>query len=287
MPNARRRGVSVRIFLADGTPEGLRVVEKSNWTGMALMCSRVQFPDVRERPEFGRAGVYVLVGPDDSDRRRIYIGEADVLRDRLRDHFRSKDFWTHLIVFTSKDENLNKAHVQYLEARLVEEAVAAKRAAIENGNSPQRPNLSEADRSDAESFLDEMLVIYPLLGIRAFEMVQVSAASGVAERLVLAGKGLHAEGVEHEEGFLVFKGATAAAETVPSLPRHEVEHRQELVASGVFRTGPNGLVLDQDYVFSSPSRAAAIVLGRPANGRTEWKDAHGRTLKEIQDTRVV
>lgn len=128
------RGVSIRLFLADGTPDGLRLVEKSNWTGAALVCSRTQYPEVRGRPEFDRPSVYILTGPSETDdsTHRVFIGEADVGRDRIDNHLRNKDFWTRLTLFTGKDENLNKAHVRYIESRLIELANRAKRSELDN-----------------------------------------------------------------------------------------------------------------------------------------------------------
>ncbi len=152
-------GASIRIFLADGTPDGLRLVEKSNWTGLGIVCPRSQYPAVRPRVEFGRPGVYVLVGPGDSALPQVYIGEAEELRSRLDNHRQTKDFWTRVIAFTSKDGSINKAHVRYLESRLIGLAAAAKRAELANGNAPALPALSEPDKADVENFLREMLVI--------------------------------------------------------------------------------------------------------------------------------
>ena len=97
-------GTSIRIYLADGTPDGLRIVEKSNWTGIAVVCSRSQYPKVRNRDEFSGPGVYVLIGPpvDPSPKPVLYIGESDVIRKRLDQHARTKDFWTSLIAFTAE-----------------------------------------------------------------------------------------------------------------------------------------------------------------------------------------
>lgn len=138
-----RRGFSLRVFFPDGDPAGIRVIEKSNWTGNGLVIPRSLFAIARERAELMRAGVYVLVGESDAGPLpRAYIGEGDPVRPRLEQHGRSKDFWTHAVVFTSKDQNLNKAHVQRLESRLVALAVAAKRCELDNGNVPQAPSLS-------------------------------------------------------------------------------------------------------------------------------------------------
>lgn len=139
------RGLSIRIFLADGRPEGLRRVEVSNWTGVGLVCSRSEYTAVRAREDFGRPGVYVLDGSASggSPSGRIYIGEADELRSRIDNHARYMDFWTTLFAFASKDENLNKAHVRYLESRLIALANKAKRVEVENGTAPPLPHLSE------------------------------------------------------------------------------------------------------------------------------------------------
>lgn len=284
--SSRRRGTSIRIFLADGVAEGLWVVEKSNWTGVALMWPRSEHGQARHRPELDRPGVYTLVGPAEEalDRPRIYVGEADILRKRLDQHQAGKDFWTRAIVFASKDGSLNKAHVKYLEGRLLSLAQEARRAEIDNGNVPQLPTLSEAETADVEAFLDEMLLIYPVLDLRVFEPAQ--AVPTTTERLHLEGPEAKAEGTESAEGFLVFEGALARPSTTPSLHGFMAQLRERLLAEGVLVAAPDGLRFTRDYLFSSPSTAAAVVLGRNANGRTEWKDATGRTLKEIQTSAV-
>ena len=277
-----RRGVSVRIFLADGSPDGLRIVEKSNWTGRAVMCSRAQYPSVSGRDEFGRPGVYVLTGPaEDGSGIAAYIGEADVVRTRLNSHVREKEFWTQVVVFSSKDENLNKAHVQHLEAKLVELAIKAKTVKILNGNAPQLPNLSEAERADAEAFLDDMLVIYPILGITAF--VQAPVHEKGQTLLFLRGSDAEGRGFDTPEGFVVRAGAKARINSVPSYPKFFTEFREKLKAEGVFKEQDGHLVLTQDYSFTSPTTAAMTLMARTANGRIEWKDERGRTLKEIQE----
>jgi len=162
----QRRGYSIRIFLAEGTPSGLKFVEKSNWTGLGVVCPRPRFSAVKDRKEFARAGVYVLVGPSESSDVPIaYIGEADPIRARLEKHHSQTDFWSVAYFFTSKDTNLNKAHIEYLEHCLVALAKEAKRCKLENGNVPGKPSLSEADEADVECFLDEILLCFPVLGV--------------------------------------------------------------------------------------------------------------------------
>ncbi len=185
------------------------------------------------------------------------------------------------MAFSSKDQNLNKAHVQHIEYRLVALAQRAKRCELENGNVPQPPTLSEADAADAESFLEDMLLCLPVVGVTLFEQAGAAAPKGLDLRL--KGKGIEGRGVETPQGFVVRAGSQAVKGEVKSIHAYITELRQALAAKGVLRAEGEGYRLSQDYTFASPSMAAAVLLGRTANGRIEWKDAKGRTLKEIQE----
>ena len=281
------RGVTIRLFLVEGVPDGLWTVEKSNWTGIGLMCPRSSYPRARLREELARPGVYVLAGPSDitAGRTRIYVGEADVLSKRLDQHYKDKDFWTRAVVFTSKDQNLNKAHVRSLESRLIRLANDAGRAEVENGNAPAAPSLSESEAAEIDAFLEEMLSIYPVLDLRAFDRVEAGDPSAV--RLFASGPNAKAEGAVASEGFVVFSGSTARAVEVPSATSFVTGLRAQLIAEGVIAGDGPSLRFTRDYLFSSPSAAASAVLARNANGRTEWKDAQGRTLHEIEAASVA
>lgn len=277
---------SIKIFLPDGTPEGLKIIEKSNWTGCGLVFPRAIFPERKQREEFCRTGVYVLVGPaEEGDLPTIYIGEGDPVKPRLEQHYAKKDFWTWGIFFTAKDSSLNKAHVQHLECRLVQLACEAKRATLDNGNKPQPPALSEPEKADAESFLSDMLSIFPLMGLAAFEKPTVTANS--KRKLKLEGKGVKAEGHESPQGFVVLKGSRAVAQETAAIHAYMKTLRIELKANGVLVDHDGSYIFTQDYLFSSPSTAAGVILGRAANGRIEWKDAKNKTLKEIQEQQVT
>jgi hypothetical protein len=279
----QRKGYSIRIFLAEGTPSGLKFVEKSNWTGLGVVCPRPRFSSVKERDEFSRAGVYLLLGPSESsDLPVAYIGEADPVRFRLEQHHSSKDFWTVAYFFTSKDTNLNKAHIEYLEHRLVALAKDAKRCKLENGNVPGKPSLSEADEADIKSFLEELLLCFPVLGVTIFERPESRPVG--RQILLLKNKGITAQGYESEDGFVVRSGSTTVIKTVESIPPHALTLRQELLVSGILRQENKDFCrLTQDYEFSSPSTAAAVLIGASVNGRDWWKTADGTTLKQLQE----
>lgn len=275
-------GTSFRIFFPKGSSDGFRLLEKSNWTGHGLLCPRPVFGEAKSRAELARTGIYVLLGPSsEGELPEVYIGEGDPIRPRLEQHQRNLDFWTTAICFTSKDTNLNKAHVQYLESRLVELAKAAKRCTLQNATTPQLPSLSEADVADTEAFLAEMLLCFPVLGVTVFEKPEKQARS--RETLALKAKGIVATGYESSGGFVVLSGSGVVGKEVPSIHAYISELRTSLLKQGVLSTDGSAAVFKQDYEFKSPSMAAAVVLARTANGRVEWKDSKGRTLREIQE----
>lgn len=281
---------SLRIFVADGDPDGLRLVERSNWIGKGVMFPRAVLPQVRQRSEFNQTGVYMLLGPStERDGEMLYVGEGDPVRPRLDSHFANKDFWTHAVFFVAGQGLLNKAHVQYLEAQLILRAKNAKRVQLDNATSPDEPTLSEADRADMDVFLENMLGMLPLLGIHAFEASATSSAYTIGEALICHGRGVKASGYDTPQGFVVRKGSQAAGDEVPSLKEHfpnVSRHRVDLLKSGALAKDGIHLVFTQDYTFNSPSLASSAVLGRSSNGRVDWKDANGRTLREIQESQA-
>ena len=283
---------SLRIFVADGDPDGLRIVDKSNWIGKALLFPRALLPQVKARPELAQTGVYLLLGPrSDGEGDMLYVGEGDPILPRLQDHQAKKDFWTRAIGFTTTTAGqLNKAHVQFLESRLIALARAAKRLPLDNANQPAEPSLSEADRADMEVFLGHMLGMLPVLGVHAFEQAPTAPAAKANPVLTCKGKGVQATGYEASQGFVVRAGSQAVLDTVPSMALHVrgmYDLRQELIGNGVLGLQGGLYQFTQDYSFSSPSTAAAVVLGRSANGRIEWKAGDGRTLKELQEAEAA
>ncbi len=162
---------TIRVFVADGDPEGVRLVDRMNWTGVGVVFPRERWSVARGRAELGRTGVYILVGykEGDEDLPTLYIGEGDVVRDRIDNHFQNKEFWEHGYVFTTSNNGLNKAHIRWLERELIQQSKKAKRSILDNGTAPAEPPLSEAERADSRAFLREMLQVLPIMGLRAFE----------------------------------------------------------------------------------------------------------------------
>ena len=161
---------TIRIFVPDGDPDGVRVIDKMNWTGKGIVFPRSDWPTVRTREELEHPGVYLLIGNVDEDGLpTVYVGEGDAVRDRLDAHLAKKDFWSWGIAFVASGRGLNKAHVQWLEYALVDQAKRTDRCHLENGNVPQEPALAEGDKADCQNFLREILQVLPLVGLRALE----------------------------------------------------------------------------------------------------------------------
>jgi len=294
-------GKSIRIYLPNDTVAGIRHAEIANWTGQALACPRSLFGELRDWPEIQRPGVYILFGVDDDTGVEIaYIGEAEVLADRLQSHFSGKEFWSELVSFSSKDENLTKAHVRYLESRLVSMAREANRYRLENNIAPALPSLPRADRDAMEEFLTFAKTLLGVLGHRLldpFVTREVSKDGEISALLKstpapaakvlkpssvfhLRVSGLHARAVWTEEGMVVFEGSDAAMTGTQSLPGGMAALRQTLIASGVLSVSNDKLVFVRDYMFKSPSQAAGVVTGYSINGRHNWKLDDGTTFKQ-------
>jgi hypothetical protein len=274
---------TITVLLVDGRPDGLRLVYRSNWNGLALNFARADWPRIRKRPEFGNPGAYVLEGDDGVP--AIYVGEADPLEARLTQHYRGPlDFWTRATAFVSQGSHLNKAIIEFLEAELLILARAAKRVTVVNANKPSHPSLSAAVQAEAEGFMQEMLPILPLLGIDAFEAPTVAPLIiGASPRLSIERSGVVAFGRDEPGGFVVEAGSTARLAEQASMPPHLTVLRHKLRDDGVLIQDAGVLRLTQDYVFASPSNAAGTFLGRAANGRTEWSDGKNQTLKQLQE----
>ena len=277
-----QRPFSIRIFVPDGDPDGLRLVEKSNWTGIGVVFNRTGYKQVVSRSEFDRTGIYVLVGfSEESVLPTLYIGEGDPVKNRLNNHYSNKEFWDWGVFFVTKDSSLNKAHVKHLESRLLQLAKAAKQCRLNNTQTSLAPTLSEAELADVESFLLDMLNIFPLLGLGVFEKTATAKASK-KDLLYIKAKGIEASGYEDPKGFVVTAGSGMFADETPSIHNGMSNLRAELLQQEVVIKGNDGFVFAENYVFSSPSTAAGVVQGRAANGREDWKTKEGKTLKQIQ-----
>jgi len=290
-------GKTIRIFLADGEPTGILLAEISNWTGKVLVAPRSQLDQLSKREEVRRTGVYLLVGPDPDDPSRAlaYIGEGDNVLKRLLRHNKTeaKDFWERTVVIVSKDENLTKSHVRYLESRLIKLAQDAHRAKLTNDTAPDPTKLPEPDEADMEAFLAEVQMILPVLG---FDFTQpkprvssTKPTSDLSPVFVLKRVSIEARAQEVDGQFVVLAGSMVRKDTVAS-GKSRIPRRAQLVADGLLVSGddPNTLLLAEDVAFGSPSAAASLIMGSSVNGRTNWKvGSTGATYADWQEAKLA
>lgn len=279
MPSA-----TIKLFLVHGDAKRLRTAELSNWTGKAIAGPRSELDGVLARDEAANSGVYFLSGTDsESGKSAVYVGEAESIRDRLRGHL-DKDFWNHVVFFISKDENLTKAHVRYLEGRLIEQAKLAGRALVMNGQS-SGSKLPESDREDMEIFLERIHQLMPVLGADALLPIG-SAPAGHTEKQILVCKikGLQATGHLTPAGFVVLKGSQAVLKERSSAHQYPyaIASRRRLIEDETLVEEGEHLKFIRDTEFSSASAAATVVHGGSANGLLAWKSKDGKTLKELE-----
>jgi hypothetical protein len=272
----------------------MRTAEVGNWTGLALVCPRTELARLGARLEVRRTGVYILVGPSESSPSglAVYVGEGDEVWSRLASHDDKRDFWTWVVIFVSKDDNLTKAHVRWLEATLIREIRDAKRAEVKNGTGPSGGRLPEADTADMETFFDNVRLLLPTLGVNVFavDTPGTAAPKSDALRLELRWEDARASCLVMDGQFVVQTGSTARSKEVESLGDGSRALRRTLRETGVLvPNDASGTLLrfTQDYAFDSPSAAAAVVSGTGLNGRAHWKLKEGGiSYKEWQERQV-
>ena len=277
-------GKLISIFLIDGIPDGRLVGEISNWTGKAFKIPRKLLKESAKREELAKTGVYFLFGKseDNPDEDAVYIGEAEEAYKRLAQQ-QKMEFWSEAVVFISKDENLNKAHVKYLESKIYDIAKAAKRYTITNSSIPTCPVISESEQAVMTEFISNLRVLINTLGYKVLEPLADATEKQKNLYFIKAARGADGKAVVTNEGVVVIEGSEIATSTVPSMAPAFIKQRQKLIDQGVIKKTDGKLIFTKDYLFSSPSTAAAVVMGRNANGRIEWKDKKAKTLKEKEE----
>lgn len=277
---------TLKIFLASGDPKRLRTAELSNWTGKAVAGPRSEFDKILAREESQNSGVYFLTGIEpDTNKNAIYVGEAECVKDRLKQHL-SRDFWNNVVFFISKDENLTKAHIKYIEGRLIDAARQADRVVVLNSQA-SGARLPESDREDMEVFLGKMLQVLPVLGVEAFVQKTTNQEESTPSQILnCAIKGLVATGYLTPNGIVVLKGSQAVLEERESASKWPsvLSQRNRLIEDGTLIKQNGAYVFTKDVEFSSPSSAAATIHGGSANGLTAWVDREGKPLKQLQET---
>lgn len=274
---------TIQMYIFDGNPNGRIMCELSNWNGRVYKISRNELGTFLERPDAENTGVYFLLGKDADNVDTLYVGEAEKMLTRLKQHLRDTLYWSDCIVVISKDNLLNKAHVKFLENKFYGLAKSAGRSIVVNNTIPTCSSISEYDEAMLLEFMSNAKLLVNTLGYKIFDTIEDSSIKQKDNQILFyiqAARGADAKGVIVADGFAVLKGSTIATSTVPSMTESLVRLRSELIDKGIIDSEFHFL---KDYIFTSPSLAAAVVMGRNANGRTEWKTSDHKTIKDIEE----
>jgi len=292
-------GKTIRIYLDDGSVSGIRHAEIVNWTGQAVSSPRSKIKSLASWEESKKPGVYFLFGVDEeSGEDAVYIGEAENVFDRLQNHLANKDFWNEVVFFTSKDENLTKSHVKYLESRLVLLAKLYARHVVLNGNEPQLPVLPRGDRDAMDEFVANLKILLGVVGYKTLESIEQRKTEIIIEQedqtlespnsdvleLFLKVKGIKAQAHLTDEGIVVLTASHVSKDVKDSLSAGYKKLREQLIQNGTLQETNNGYVFTKNKLFKSPSQAAAIIVGYSINGRHHWQTKDGVTLKSIEES---
>lgn len=278
-------GEKIELFLVNGSADSLVTAEVSNWNGKAIKIPRIEVADC-SREDIKGTGVYFLFCRDEeSNEDSVYIGESENIIERLKQHIhdysadKEKFFWSTAVVFVGND--LNKAFIRYLENRLVEIAKQCKRYEILTKNTYKNTVLKEADVASMEKFIRYVQILINTLGYKVLEPKKGNSPSTTIddETLYLKSGSAEAQGIITTEGFVLISGAKINEKTAEkSLGKGAIALRKKYMESDLV----DNLITTDDIVFSSPSAAADFVFGYSVSGPAQWKNAAGKSLKEME-----
>jgi len=287
MGATNRRPQTIQFFLPQGEPRGVRIAEITTRIVQAVYVPRNKLAEAAERPELRGVGVYFLFGqPEDAAKPICYIGEAEDCYARLKQHNANKDFWQQAIAVVSKTGSFTKAHARYLEWYCIGRATEIGRYSLDNGNAGSEPFTTEPMRADLMDAFETLNVLTSALGFPVVEPRQQAEQEEMFFCTRRPRDGIECDGKGYlaDDGFTVVAGSRGRTKMADYAGNWLVSARRELVEAGVIREDPNGqhIIFEEDYTFKTPSGAAMMLIGGPANGWTEWKDEAGRTLDEMK-----
>lgn len=277
---------TIQIFLPDGNPTSIKIADLTNRMIVAVLIPRNKLPDVGDRTEVRRYGIYFLFGINEDKAKPIsYIGETEDCFERIKTHNRNKEFWNYALIISSKSNTFTKSHVKYLEYLCIKTANEIGRYDTDNQSTPAKPHITESMEADLLDNFETIKILLATLGFPIFE--EIRKPDKKKQTLYCKGKDALAQGEMIDDGFVVLKGSKANKEETKTVQIWISGMRKKLLDSNVLKKENGVLIFSEDYIFGSPSAAAAVVLGRSANGWTEWKNSVGKTIDQIYRIDVV
>lgn len=281
----KSRAKTIQIFLPTGEPRGIRMAELTTRIVQAYLIPRSELHEAKRQPELDQMAVYFLFGELEQEAKpMVHIGKTEDLKERLDFHDKTKSFWKTAVLGISKTQSFTQAHIRYLEWYCVQKAREAGRYRLENDSNPGKPFVTDAMEADILDSFETLKTLIATLGYPVFEPLIPEATE---KTFSLSGKNADAVGELVEDGFVVLQGSRATKEVDSSVKDSVSALREKLLGSSILVDEGNQLRFTQDYLFQSPSGAAAFVLGRPADGWLEWKNKEGVNLRDTRDEQNV
>ncbi|APG66332.1 hypothetical protein LPB136_13535 [Tenacibaculum todarodis] len=275
------RPQTIQIFLPDGSPTSIREAEITNRLVKAILFPRNKMQEVVKRDMVHFTGVYFLFGStEDGAKPIVYIGEGEDCFTRIQSHNRKKDFWTHCVIITTKTDEYTKTDGKYLEHYCLAKAKEIGRYITDNDTGSKKPSISESREYDLLDNFDTAKILLATLGYPIFE--EKRKAKSPKELFYCTGKNSSGKGELIDDGFLVYKDSMATNRITDGAGKWVDVLRKKLLNENIVTLSSEHLIFQQDYIFNSPSAAAAALLGRNANGWTKWKNKDGKTLDELK-----
>lgn len=294
---------TIKMLLYSGSINGVINISNSAWeSGKMYAAPRDSIEDLVSRADCKKYGVYLLLSEQ-----LVYVGQARDLERRTRQHLADKNWWSQVILMTTKDDSFNASDIDYLESRLIDLAVAAGKSDTDNKKRGNPQKVDEFRQAELEQYLEEALFILELIGIKVFKKDQktnrriidkrknttpthedssmVQATLNDSDRLktslheqnilYLTGS-VSAQSIVREDGFWVLKNSCLSVNTSPSCPSAVIKMRESLIHEGKIKEG----IFVVDVRFASPSAAASCIKGCSINGRLAWHYSDGTSIKD-------
>lgn len=284
------------LFLIDGEVTGRIKCTLANWTGLAYKIPRSYLEKCKDRQDLKQSGVYFLFGKNDQEEDEVYIGQAGIRKNgegvlfRVSEHLKDKDYFSDAVMLTTQNNSFGPTEISYLENKFTNMAIKTDRYNVRNNNDPNPGNVTEEKESELEDFVEYSKMVLGVLGYKVFvPLVKEYIVDEVKdnEELMLylnrkikkSNKIIEAKCMRTSEGFVVLKDSMIEEIDSRAIPKGIKDIREKCRATNEIINGR----LTKNYLFNSPSYAAAFVLGMHTNGKTDWKNSKGISLKEMEE----
>ena len=289
-------GKNFNLFLIDGEVTGRIKCTLSNWTGLAYKIPRSYLEKSKERQDLKQSGVYFLIEKNENGDDEVYIGQASTRKNgegvlfRVIEHLKDNKYFSEVVILTTQNNSFGATEISYLENRFTNLALETGRYTVRNGNEPNIGNVTEEKESELEEFIEFSKMVLGVLGYKVFipilnttekiiEKNQKESKFYLSRKSKKSQQLIQASCIRTNEGFVILKGSMIEEIDSDAIPLAMKELRTKCKANKEIFNGK----LTRNLLFNSPSYAAAFVLGMQTNGRVDWKDENGITLKELEN----